>query len=605
MTRKACALSVLFFLAACSGGGGGSGSDNGPPPVIGDNPSPPPAELIITGAIQKGPFLVGSTVLINKLTAKGEPTDATLTTDIEDSIGTFSFKTTTPGPVQIVADGYYFNELTGQPSSGTLTLKALYEVNEQNDQRAYVNIMTHLINDRALHLLAGGQLTFSQAISQAESEFLDAFSYALPVEDVASFSGLNIYDEGAAASIGNAYLLALSTAFYKYASIKALEFGTAPDAELTLVLNVIADDLAEDGSIQTEGFLDDFVDAVRSLDPQTIIANLYERSIVDYPAGLSVPDIARFLSLCAGEPECSWRVGAPMPRPARSIASAVYDGKLYVFGGAANNDILNNVYEYDPARNAWSPKASMPIASFDMQAHVIENHIYVVAAYGKLGFMNELLRYDPANDTWAAMTPKPTYRYQFSSAVVDGRLYVIGGEGTIDDGPWASGKPWAFKDLVEVYDPNTDAWTRDDAAPMPFAGASSCAVGSAIYIFGGVVPVEGDIERNRAVESFTMKFDPALGTWSTEAPMPEAAEGASCVSVGSDMYVLGGRSDGGEAMNSVRKYDADTDTWTTPSRLPSHRYWGAAAASDEIFILGGLGRDHAHFNAVEIFNPSP
>jgi hypothetical protein len=145
-------------------------------------------------------------VLINKLTTRGAPTDATLTTDIEDSIGTFSFNTTAPGPVQIVANGYYFNELTGQPSSGTLTLKALYEVNEQNDQRAYVNIMTHLVNERVLHLLADGQLTFTQAIAQAESEFLEAFSYALPVEDVASFSDLNIYDEGAAASIGNAYL---------------------------------------------------------------------------------------------------------------------------------------------------------------------------------------------------------------------------------------------------------------------------------------------------------------------------------------------------------------------------------------------------------------
>lgn len=597
MTRNAVALSVLFLLAAC--GGGGSGSS---PPPVGGGPTNPP-ELTITGAIQKGPFLVGSTVLINKLTARGEPTDSTLTTDIEDSIGTFSFKTTASGPVQIVADGYYFNELTGQPSSGTLTLKALYEVNEQNDQRAYVNIMTHLINDRALHLLEGSQLTFAQAIAQAESEFLDAFDPALPVEDLASFSDLNIYDEGAA-GIGNAYLLALSTAFYKYASIKAQQFGTAPDAELTLVLNQIADDLADDGSIQTAGFLDDFVDAVRSLDPQTIIANLRERSIVDYPAGLSVPDIARFLSLCAGEPQCSWRAGAPMPQPAGSIASAMYDGKLYVFGGTTSAGVLDDVYEYDPTRNAWSARASMPVASFDMQAHAIGNYIYVVAAYGNQGFMNELLRYDPVNDTWTARTPKPTYRYEFTSAVVDGRLYVIGGEGTVDDGPSASGKPWAFKDLVEVYDPGTDAWTRDPGAPMQFASASSCVADSAIYIFGGVVPVVGEMGRDRAVEAFTLKFDPALGTWSTGAPMPDAAEGARCAAVGGAMYVTGGRTGAGAAMNSMRRYDAGTDTWTAPSRLPSNRYWGAAAASDEIFILGGIGNDDALLNAVEIFDPS-
>ena len=63
---------------------------------------------------QKGRFLVRSTVLINLLDERGRSTMSTIVSKIEDSIGSFSFVTSQPGPVQLVASGYYFSELTGQ-----------------------------------------------------------------------------------------------------------------------------------------------------------------------------------------------------------------------------------------------------------------------------------------------------------------------------------------------------------------------------------------------------------------------------------------------------------------------------------------------------------
>ena len=601
MSFRTVLLSLL--LLAVAGCGGGGSADSTPPPSSG-NPSvippvepPPPASVSVAGAVQKGPFLVGSTVLINELTAAGEPTNSTLLTEIEDSVGAFSFESTEPGPVQIVATGYYFNELTGQPSAGTLTLKALYEVSEAEDQRAYVNIMTHLINDRVLELLGAEDMTLGEAIAQAEGEFILAFNYALPVADIDSFSALSIYNSTGASTSGNAYLLALSTAFYKYASLKAQEFGTAPDAELTLILNTIADDLADDGQVQTADFLDEFVAAVRSLDPATIIANLRQRSIVDYPTGLDVPDISAFLSLCAGTPECAWRAGAPMPRAARGIAAAAREGKIFLFGGAAaNGDILNSTREYDPATNQWTSRAPMPVASFDMTAHTIGEHIYVLAAYGANAFMNQLWRYDPVADTWQVKTPRPTYRYQFASAVVDGRIFVMGGDGTIDGGPWESGKPWAVKDLLEIYDPLTDSWSTGQPAPIAFASGASCVSNDEIYVFSGV-------DAARAHAAFTLTFNPATNTWSSGTPMPQAADGFNCVSVGNDLYVTGGRTAAGEVLNGVRRYDPGAGTWTLATRLPSSRYWGAAAAVEqELFIFGGVGSDGAALNSVEIFD---
>jgi N-acetylneuraminic acid mutarotase len=554
--------------------------------------------MSVAGAVQKGPFLVGSTVLVNQLTSNGAPTNSTLVTEIEDSIGTFSFDTTTPGPVQIVATGYYFNELTGQPSSGTLTLKALYQVSDAATQHAYVNIMTHLINDRVLDLLATPNTTLSGAIAQAEGEFIAAFNAALPVADLGTFSALSLYNPNGASVRGNAYLLALSTAFYKYASLKSEEFGTAPDAELTLILNEIADDLADDGLVQTPDFLDEFVTAVRSLDPQTIIANLRQRSIVDYPAGLDVPDISVFLHLCAGAAECAWRAGAPMPAPVSSAASAVHDGKIYVFGGVSGAPgVLDLTQQYDPATNQWTGKAPMPVASHNLAAHTIGEHIYVLASYGDGGFMNQLWRYDPVANAWQTRTPRPTYRYEFASAVVDGRIYVLGGDGTVDNGPWESGEPWELKTLVEIYDPVADSWSTGQPAPFPFSSVATCLADGEIFVFGGRT------DPNRSMQAFTLAFDPGSNDWSTKAPMEFAAIGLSCVSAGEDLYVVGGRGNQG-TVNLVRRYNPVTDTWLpAPTRLPSSRYWATAAIVDEeMFVFGGRGTDDKVLGSVEIFD---
>jgi N-acetylneuraminic acid mutarotase len=442
-------------------------------------------------------------------------------------------------------------------------------------------------------------MKLSDAIAQAESEFIVAFDYALPVTNVESFSALSIYNASGANKSGNAYLLALSTAFYKYASLKAAEFGTAPDAELTLVLNVIANDLADDGQIQTPHFLDEFVTAVRSLDPQGIIANLRQRSIVDYPSGLDVPDISVFLSLCAGTPQCAWRAGAPMLKPVRSAASAVHDGKIYVFGGTSpENTTVNLVQEYDPAKNQWTMKAPMPVASFDVAAHTIGDRIYVLAAYGAGGFMNQFMSYDPVLNQWETKAPKPTYRYEFASAVVAGRIYVLGGQGTIDNGPWASGKPWAFKDLVEIYDPASNSWSSGQPAPMLFSSATSCTANGDIHVFDGTTGA------NSTLQSSALIFHPGSNAWSTGSPTQQAkVAGSNCVSAGGNFYILGGTSSEGSAANSVRRYDPVGNTWTSPTRLPSSRYWSAAAAvGNELFIFGGVGGNGAILGSTEIFN---
>ena len=355
-------------LGACIGGCGGSHGDGAPAA-----PVAPPTPVHVEGAVQKGPFLVGSTVLINRRDARGGSTGSTILSEIEDSIGSFDFVTTDPGLLQIVATGYYFSELTGQVSNGTLTLRALYEITDRPGQKAHVNIMTHLINDRVLSLLAAGNIDAAGAMTKAEAELVKAFQRRAARRGRRRVLRLERLQHE---RIGGSRQHLSARAIHGILRIRCHQSGGVRHRdrpELTLMLNRISDDLAADGDIDTTGFIRDFTRAIRSLSPETITDNLRKRAIVDYPAGLDVPDISVFLNLCAGNFACPWRAGAPMPQETVSHATAVHGGKAYLFGGFTSaddtcgvgfcvpGDAFREVYAYDPVANAWEPRAPLPV----------------------------------------------------------------------------------------------------------------------------------------------------------------------------------------------------------------------------------------------------
>jgi N-acetylneuraminic acid mutarotase len=295
-----------------------------------------------------------------------------------------------------------------------------------------------------------------------------------------------------------------------------------------------------------------------------------------------------------------------MPETSRGAAAVALGGKIYVFGGLepsdANADPLNpptgayrHARVYDPAANSWAALSPMPVGAYVLRAHAIGDKIYVLPAYGVGGFKNDLLEYDPHTDTWSSKSPSPTYRYEFASAVVNGRIYVIAGQGTIDDGPWVSGKAWSYKDRVSIYDPATDTWSVGEHAPNAVAGASSCAAGGKIYVFGGS-NASGKL-------ASTLVYDTAANSWASGPPLLVAKEGSECVKLNDQFYILGGRNASGST-DAVDRYDPVTNTWSQFTRLPTGRYWlGAAPLADEIFTFGGEVTSGQPTNVVEILNP--
>tara|TARA_Y100001956_G_C4124760_1_gene189463 strand:- start:2927 stop:3415 length:489 start_codon:yes stop_codon:yes gene_type:complete len=147
-------------LTAC--GGGSSNETQNDVKQDQTNTQPQKKDITISGSVEKGPFVIGSTVTINILDENGENTDSTIVTKTTDDLGNFEFKVPEGSIIQITAAGYYRNEITGALSEGQLSLRSIYKATSDETQSANVNLLTHLTSNRVLELIKAGETDFNK-----------------------------------------------------------------------------------------------------------------------------------------------------------------------------------------------------------------------------------------------------------------------------------------------------------------------------------------------------------------------------------------------------------------------------------------------------------
>jgi hypothetical protein len=165
-------LSVTFILMLCLG----ACSTNSPGSVYS-----------ISGQIQKGPFVSGTTIKIQELNDQLSPNGTSYETVTNDDFGSFQIETNIKSKyVEIVATGYYFDEVAGTLSDGPLTLRAIADLSET--KVVNINVLTTLEENRLKYLVGNG-IAFAEAKQQAEQEILAIFN--IP-SSATSFSGMDL-----------------------------------------------------------------------------------------------------------------------------------------------------------------------------------------------------------------------------------------------------------------------------------------------------------------------------------------------------------------------------------------------------------------------------
>ncbi len=191
--------------------------------------------------MQKGPFVLGSSIAISVLDASGNPTGAVFDTQTTSDKGEFALTLTASGPLSLEGSGFYYNEATGQLSTGNLTLRAMYVAASGETQSAFINVITHLTYGRVKKLITSGK-SFDDATLQAENELRTALAITPPSFDPGG-RGIGMNELGGD-SDANAYLFAVSAVLAQAGAAQ----GT-PDAALQQLINAMAISLEDDGTL--------------------------------------------------------------------------------------------------------------------------------------------------------------------------------------------------------------------------------------------------------------------------------------------------------------------------------------------------------------------
>ena len=129
----------------------------------------------------------------------------------------------------------------------------------------------------------------------------------------------------------------------------------------------------------------------------------------------------------------TWSIKAPMPTATHGYASAVFDNKVYYFGGIswADGPLTGNLTQiYDPKNDSWSLGASSPTISTYSEALATTGtkapaQIYLFDSGGLNQPSNQ--RYFPETDDWKVGVAKPTKRNGYGVTSLDDMFYAIGG----------------------------------------------------------------------------------------------------------------------------------------------------------------------------------
>jgi hypothetical protein len=298
---------------------------------------------------------------------------------------------------------------------------------------------------------------------------------------------------------------------------------------------------------------------------------------------------------------------APVPNPEEEYtAASTSNGRLYLIGGnrGGRPEWPRTVLEYDLAANRWTAKKQVPFQGDHMAAAESGGKIYVFGGQAEGGStkpLNTAWEYDPAGDTWRALAPMPTGRTAAAAVALGGRIYVLGGN-------TVAGLTVGTND---VYDPTTNRWESRLAMPTPRNHPAAGAVAGKIYVIGGRLAapnIGGFVSSNTDVVE---EYDPATNAWRGMNKMPTARSGHGFTTHQGRIYVAGGEvrnSHMDAVFRDVEVFEPATSDWYRLPGMPTARHGvNLAALGNRLFFIGGhlafagTGGAALHTPLIEVF----
>lgn len=298
----------------------------------------------------------------------------------------------------------------------------------------------------------------------------------------------------------------------------------------------------------------------------------------------------------AAETDLQWMDRSPLPAERQEIYADVRNDRIYTLGGLFEGaqNVSDNFLEYDATRDAWTELSPLPEARHHIAVSIVEDKLYGIGGFVG-GFPNweaqsTVFVYDFNTEEWAQSTPLPEPRGEHTAVVIDGKIYVVGGrfKRTPDS---ANFNDHFDTSSMLVFDPTTEEWSPAPDIPTARNSHAAAVIDGKIYVVGGRQFTEQENGEYANVNGASLEvYDPEAESWSTLAPLPQAAGGISAAVVEGKLYAFGGERWVPEqsVIAEAWVYDPALDQWTSVPDMPTPRHGIAAGAiGNQIYVIGG------------------
>ena len=275
----------------------------------------------------------------------------------------------------------------------------------------------------------------------------------------------------------------------------------------------------------------------------------------------------------------------------QGIAAA---GKLWLIGGFIEgryDEMGRENLMYDPEKNQWHRRAEMPIPGGITHAGQATDgeHIFIVGgmatAQPEIKFpdcqsIDMVLSYSIADNSWSTLPSLPSPRAGGGATYLNGRLHFFGGGTFVPELKFTEDHAdhWS----LDLTQPSL-GWRRHASISLARNHMGAATVGSFIYAVGGQF-LEEEYHAN---QNLVERYDPHTDAWTVVAPMPEAMGHITPGTFASQhgFFVLGGFSNGRYRLSySMFFYSPAHDAWIRLAAMEANPSQVAGIIDDTIYV---------------------
>lgn len=263
-----------------------------------------------------------------------------------------------------------------------------------------------------------------------------------------------------------------------------------------------------------------------------------------------------------------------LPAPLRDPAIATIGPSRFVLlGGLDAADVSTSEIDVTSLQRVLHGY-TLPLAQHDAQAAALDGKVYVFGG-GSLSELDHILSFDPATGAVDQVGRLPQSQSDVAVAALGRTAYIVGGYNGVD---WLN--------TILAWRPGSAVRVAGHL-PVGLRYSAVAAADGRLLVIGGSTPTRA----SRTIYS----FDPAAGAVRQIGRLPRPITHASAATLGSTVYVVGGRGELDNAQTaSIWAIDPRTGQVHMAGHLPAPLSdAGVRTVGGVIVVVGGLERSGA------------